>query len=483
MLARALSILLYALATVGPGTALVAQQTTDGSEGQEEEWTWKDAKGNIRTRQELDDILAEHKHWIQSVRKSGTAMPLRNARLVDANLSNANLPYANLSNADLSDADLRNANLRNADLSNANLRNADLSNANLSGANLSNANLFGANLSNADLIDADLIGADLIDANLSNADLHDANLSDADLIGAVLFWAVLFRANLSDADLSDANLHGAYLSLANLSNANLHGANLSDAFFEPKVNPEIRGIAAARNLELITYSRNPKDDVSPEEAKKNALAQLRKDFRDGGFVDQERKITYALKRRQAEILWEDDCKLSSLSGWLSCGEYGMNRLFFDLTCQYGMSPGQPVLLAIAIWLTCTPLYWISLHSGSRSGLYLIASKTVNRGDDLFHKIRLRYYQPAASRWYRYILRRIRWELHALATAALFSLMTTFNIGFRELNFGRWIRMIQPREFDIKARGWPRVVSGLQSLLSVGLVALSLLSYFGRPFEN
>ena len=79
--------------------------------------------------------------------------------------------------------------------------------------------------------------------------------------------------------------------------------------------------------------------------------------------------------------------------------------------------------------------------------------------------------------------RIRWELHALSTAALFSLMTTFNIGFRELNFGRWIRMIQPREFDIKARGWPRVVSGVQSLLSVGLVALSLLSYFGRPFEN
>ena len=110
-------------------------------------------------------------------------------------------------------------------------------------------------------------------------------------------------------------------------------------------------------------------------------------------------------------------------------------------------------------------------------------KTVNRGDDLFHKIRLRYYQPAASRWHRYILRRIRRELHALATAELFSLMTTFNIGFRELNFGRWIRMIQPREFDIGSRGWPRVVSGLQSLLSVGLVALSLLSYFGRPFEN
>ena len=71
----------------------------------------------------------------------------------------------------------------------------------------------------------------------------------------------------------------------------------------------------------------------------------------------------------------------------------------------------------------------------------------------------------------------------LTVLIVFSLMSKFNIGFRELNFWRWIRMIQPREFDIKARGWPRCVSGLQSLLSVGLVALSLLSYFGRPFEN
>ena len=411
MLARALSILLCALATVGSGTTLVAQQTTDGSEDQQEEWTWKDAEGNIRTRQELDDILAESSHWMESSGKSGT--------------------FANLSGAELFQADLN------------------------------NAKLFNANLSKATLLDADLSKANLLHADLSNAKLSNANLSQADLGFADLSNADLFGADLSNANLFGADLSGTYL----------YGVDLSGAIFEPKVNPEIRGIAAAENLELITYRRNP-----------DALAQLRKDFKDGGFVDQERKITYALKRRQAEEL-QNNCTWSSLSGWLSCGEYGMNRLLFDLTCQYGMSPGRPVLLAIAIWLTCTPLYWISLHSGSRSGLSLIASKTVNRGDDLFHKIRLRYDQPSASAWHQYILRRIRRELHVLATAALFSLMTTFNIGFRELNFGRWIRMIQPREFDIKARGWPRVVSGLQSLLSVGLVALSLLSYFGRPFEN
>ncbi len=86
------------------------------------------------------------------------------------------------------------------------------------------------------------------------------------------------------------------------------------------------------------------------------------------------------------------------------------------------------------------------------------------------------------KWSRYIFRVAAREWHALSTASLFSLMSAFNIGFRELNFGRWIRMLQPREFDIKARGMARVVSGIQSILSVGLVALSLLSYFARPFE-
>jgi len=62
-------------------------------------------------------------------------------------------------------------------------------------------------------------------------------------------------------------------------------------------------------------------------------------------------------------------------------------------------------------------------------------------------------------------------------AFLFSLISVFDIGF-----GRWIRMLQPRDFDVRAPGWMRTVSGIQSLLGVALVALSILSYFGHPFD-
>jgi hypothetical protein len=63
----------------------------------------------------------------------------------------------------------------------------------------------------------------------------------------------------------------------------------------------------------------------------------------------------------------------------------------------------------------------------------------------------------------------------------FSLMSAFNIGFRDINFGRWLRLLTRKQFDIKAVGWARVVAGWQSLISVYLLALWVLTYFSRPF--
>ena len=96
----------------------------------------------------IEDVLQEHKLWLESNGENGVR-------------------------ADLWGADLRGANLRGADL-----RGADLW-----GANLRDADLWGANLRGANLRDADLWGADLRDADLRDANLRDADLRDADLRG------------------------------------------------------------------------------------------------------------------------------------------------------------------------------------------------------------------------------------------------------------------------------------------------------------
>jgi hypothetical protein len=67
-------------------------------------------------------------------------------------------------------------------------------------------------------------------------------------------------------------------------------------------------------------------------------------------------------------------------------------------------------------------------------------------------------------------------------ALYFSLLSAFHIGWRDLNVGTWITRIQPSEFALRGRGWVRVVSGAQSLISVYLVAIWVLTYFGRPFQ-
>jgi hypothetical protein len=64
----------------------------------------------------------------------------------------------------------------------------------------------------------------------------------------------------------------------------------------------------------------------------------------------------------------------------------------------------------------------------------------------------------------------------------FSILSAFNIGWRDINVGNWISKIQPREYSLRATGWVRSVAGLQSLISVYLLAIWVLTYFGRPFE-
>ena len=95
------------------------------------------------TREKLNKILEEHKHWIDEDCKNWEEMraDLRGADFHGACLLNADLRGANLSSANLLNAVLRGANLSGANLLNADLRGADLHNADLSGANLSGADL------------------------------------------------------------------------------------------------------------------------------------------------------------------------------------------------------------------------------------------------------------------------------------------------------------------------------------------------------
>jgi hypothetical protein len=345
------------------------------------------------TQQKLQEILDDS--------RSKRADP----NLCGANLEELDLSQGNLSGAILSDANLRRAILVKAELSQANLFHANLSGANLSAANLSNANLSNANLS----------GAYLSDANLSRAILGNANLSGANLS----------NANLKGADLRDANLSGANLSNANLSGADLSRAKLQRAIFEPQDLPDTHRMTYAIGLSEMISKVNP-----------TALVTARDAFKKAGLREQERQVTCAIKRSE-----------TADSNWL---EHGFNLVLFDLTSQYGMSPGRPLrILGFLIFVFVLP-YAIALKRQSGGGIWMIWSKE----------------RILMSEGMETPVRMTRKGLGLLWTAFYFSLLSAFNIGWREINVGNWISRLQSHEYTMRATG----VSGVVKARHYGNVA-------------
>jgi len=105
------------------------------------------------SQEELEQILAAHRKWVESDGKEGN----------QADLIKANLEKADLFQANLQEADLMGANLQGADLLVANLQKANLAGAQLQGANLNGANLRGAELKHTNLEGAESLTQEQLD--------------------------------------------------------------------------------------------------------------------------------------------------------------------------------------------------------------------------------------------------------------------------------------------------------------------------------
>jgi uncharacterized protein YjbI with pentapeptide repeats len=437
-------------------------------------WTGKLADGRVITQADLDRILQAHALYLKSEGKEGQWADLRYANLSGAQMGGANLRGAyllgaNLSGALLAWANLTGADLREATLSRTKLGYANLSRASLIVANLSEADLWEANLSGAFLDKADLRKAGLLSANLSKARLDGADLSGARLSGAD---TRVYRGKLSGAHLSGADLSGASLIDANLSKTYLSGANLSGADFEldpPGTVSDATFLLNIRGLASLQYKYSP-----------HSLVELRETYKKAGMREPERELTYALNHNRRVKLWEK-------SGLLNKLESLFNLVCFEWTCQYGMNPGRPLgILGLGLFLFA-PFYLLALRSWDpETGIWLVLppDRIIGEGSKVrpFKLTRHTPFRPLPpERWPR-LNARLHRGLRRVRLAFYFSLLSAFNLGWRELNVGNWISRLQKREYTLRATGWPRTVAGFQSLLSVYLLALWVLTYFGRPFD-
>jgi uncharacterized protein YjbI with pentapeptide repeats len=391
-------------------------------------WTWKDGDGVARSQAELDAVLSENTKSVNSGGRLGTQGVLIHA------------------------------DLHGAELGNRDLRGLDLTGANLDGANLAGANLASPEQGLTDLTQASLRGARLNGAHLKGAYLGGGDLQHS---GADLTAADLTNADLEDADLTNAVLRGAILKDAALGGTQFQNADLKGVLYQPTEGSAPSSIGTAQHLANLRYIDDPEPMVS-----------LRNALEDAGFEQPGRDVNRAYHRH---------------------GENPLQWLLFDFTCAWGADPLRPLVIVGWLCVLCTLIYWSALHFEMKgAGLYLIAGGKSSAGGGPQERASRITVVPSRSEpmkaanaggsgaWRR-LRRRSRQEMQALLSAFFFSLMSIFTLGVEGFNGGQWIRMLQPREFDVRARGWLRTVSGLQALLGAGLIALSLLSYFGHPF--
>ncbi len=270
--------------------------------------------------------------------------------------------------------------------------------------------------------------------------------------------AYLWNTNLSGAKLSSTNLSGAYLSGANMSGVELWEANMYGTRFEPNELPLIDTIAVAENLAQTYYSHSPQ-----------ALIKLRKAFNESGYREEARAITHAINRSEE---WRGDSVWDIVEGTFK-------YVFFNLPTQWGMYPGRALrALVVLIGVFSLPYIVALRYPGSgriyrkwgSNNTHIVAASPTRS------KHRATATTPEGTEPLQY-----NWA-HAILTGLQFSLLSAFHIGFREFNVGNWISRLQSRDYTLYATGWVRSVAGTQALISVYLLAMWALTYFGRPFD-
>jgi uncharacterized protein YjbI with pentapeptide repeats len=389
---------------------------------------------------EIVAIVELHDQWLRGKPQG------RRADLCGADLSAA---QERLRRVNLSQADLRNAQLVNANLSETNLAGADLRKANLTGAKLTRANLRGADLSETRL--GPLGRRTEVAPGQYGYVPQRANLSGADLGAAAFVNAFLFMADLSDASIMRTELSGA----------NVFLAKWSRAVFEPLGSlPDGADFTDPDDLATIRFL------VSP-----SAMISLREDFRRRGLRDHERALTYAIRHTERLQAWS--------RGWAGKLDSLFNLVAFEVTSAYGRSPGRPLMIVFVLMVVfAAPYAAATATEHGRSGIWVVWDKdraeqshgrtSPIRVSEHFPNIR----SPEPIK---------RWPLRC-ALGLYFSLLSALRIGWRELSVGGWVARVWMREYTFQPTGWVRLVSGFQSLVSVYLVALWALAYFGRPFD-
>jgi uncharacterized protein YjbI with pentapeptide repeats len=435
-----------------------------------------------------------------------------------ADLSHANLPHVSANKADFSSAYLTGTELVGSDLSGADFSLADLTRIHLAGADLSGASFWYTDLTEAELIDVDLSKADLTKAGVWDAVFEPNVLPPISSIAR----AEGLRTIRWDDRIDDRMRRKQPLAKTEPPTVAIWGHYFAVEVWVPFLHSlrDTKESASGRapSPEYLRESTKPNSPERDPESNSFPLRDLIKALHDAKYREAEAEVNLAYHRR-TQHWWQIP--------------------LFDWTCEWSADWSRPVWIALGLSALNSCVYWSMLRFSRRKRLYCRSSpgsqaelleqprppramSTVAAKDYTPGKgIRLRrssqlfvtaskygrqrqwpvgrdYYprpwiflpRPRRKYWLVHapwslvcsIRARVAWELPLFRTAWLFSAMNVLNLGVQGVDVGRWIRLVQSREFELKARGMLRWLAGLQSVFSFLLLALSAFILITGPIE-
>lgn len=337
--------------------------------------------------------------------------------------------------------------LCNLDLSNLDLSNIDLSYFEINRINFARSNLSGAKFRS-------------VAFQNPYVNFSYANMKSADLSYSEFSHANFYRANLADADLEMTQIIDSNFQETKISNATIRYTFFDRSSFAPVGTPNEENFGVIHGLDSVEF----------DFGQQGALVQLRELLKRKGLRNEERAATYAIERNTTRYMLKDGWKIDRII------EGAFRVVAFEWTTGYGLYPSLALWLIVLLFILMIPIYAIPISrrggAGKHAGIYLVLPKdrvVVHGGKpSVENQVAVRrLFKPGRKAW--------KWATH-------FSLLSAFHIGFRELNVGVWISRTQPRKFSLEPVGWVRALSGVQSLLSLYLLAIWVLTYFGRPFQ-
>jgi hypothetical protein len=321
------------------------------------------------------------------------------------------------------------------------------------------------------------VGASLcgVVANMG-VDFTDADFRGASLVSATFTNALFVRTKLIDTDMTDAVLYGT---------------DLSGAIFEPSDLPTPKSFALAKNIEHVTYFNNP----AP-------LNLMKKKLEEAGFGDEARKVTFALNETEdARLIHScmppDDREIALIVRGVAsprtanrqdCIRYFGRKLLFEIPNLYGMNRARPFLWLGVVWATSCLIFWCFLQRDGKSGISIQLSRESSDGEARTRSWRLlKRHRPTPRRrsgpgvnWGR-LWFAVNDQIRLLSAASFFSLTSITTLSFREWDLTRFLSLVLTRNYKLIGRGWVKRLAGAEALISLYLLAILVLSFFGLPF--